>query len=180
MKKIHILFLIVFILLVSGCNENQSRTQPANPEPGGGSLVISGEGFEWSESKDALSFEEVIAKVPFRVRQPEVPFEVTHKAANIIQAPFDFIQMTYANDKLGFQLVLSESNSKDKSTPKGEAGSKLHDGSPTWIQGDSRVSGLYWRSNGMTYNLLSFKIQNGAFVSLYDHAQLVEVANTIK
>ncbi len=119
-------------------------------------------------------------KIPFDVQQPQLPFIVTHKAAGIMNAPFDMIKITYANEQEGLQLILAESNATNKSSPKGTLGPNLSDGSQTWIQGDENFSGLYWRRDGHTYSLASNKIENGKFVPLYDESKLIEIANTIK
>ncbi|TCZ77070.1 hypothetical protein E0485_11425 [Paenibacillus albiflavus] len=180
MKKISIIILLAFVLLVVGCKASKNDIQPSNLQTNNSSLVISNGEIKWDEDKNALSFDEFIKKVPFEVKQPEVPFEITNKAIGGIEAPFDFIQMTSANDKLGFEIILAISNSKDNSKPQGKKGVKLENGSQTWIQSDQSVSALYWRYDGLTYVLSSLKIENGNFLPLYDTEKLVEIANTIK
>jgi hypothetical protein len=188
MKKLRIWFcLVVLVLLISGCDTNQNvnveTAQPtaidAQKVSNDSKLLITTEGFKWSEDKDALPFEDVIEKVPFKIKQPLIPFEVTHKAASLIDAPFDFIQLTYANDKDGYQLILAESNSKSKTKPDGKAGPQLNDGTETWVQSDQLSSALYWRKDGLTFTLISNKIEKGKFVPLYDIPKLKEIANSI-
>jgi hypothetical protein len=178
------MFLFASILLIAGCKASQSNIQPPNNQQSNIGLTISDEGFKWNDDKNALAFEETIKKAPFQARQPEVPFEVTNKMAHSIKSPtktpYDVIEMTYANVKQGLQLTLTEANSKDDATRTGEIGPKLQNGSQTWIAGDQNTSGLYWRYNGVNYSMISFKIENGKFVPLYDNAKLVEIANTIK
>jgi hypothetical protein len=184
MKKIGIMFLFASILLIAGCKASQSDIQPPNNQQSNTGFTISDEGFKWNDDKNALPFEETIKKAPFQLRQPEVPFEVTNKTARSIKAstkaPYDVVEMTYANAKQGLQLTLAEANSKDDVTPNGEMGPKLQNGSQTWIVGDQNKSGLYWKYNAVNYSLISFKIENGKFVPLYDNSKLAEIANTIK
>jgi hypothetical protein len=188
MKKIGIMLLLASILLTGGCKASQGTIQsPINQQSNIG-FSITNEGFKWTDDKNALPFEETIKKAPFQVKQPVLPFEVTNKVAHAIKAPtkpsYDVIEMTYANAKQGLQLTLVEANSKADLkadlNPKTPLGPKLQNGSQTWIGGDQNKSGLYWRYDGVNYSMISYKIDNGKFVPLYDVAKLIEIANSIK
>ncbi|MCC3375025.1 hypothetical protein [Cohnella sp. REN36] len=187
MKNLRIVFcLVALVLLISGCETNQhsnvETSQPSTVDTpktfNNSALSISSEGNKWNEDKNALPFEQVIDKVSFKVKEPEVPFEVTHKAASLITDPFVVIQLTYANEKVGYQLVLAESNS-DKFKPGGKVGPHLKDGTETKVQSNQHSSVLAWRKNGMTFTLITTKIEDGEFVPLYDVSKLKEIANSI-
>jgi hypothetical protein len=180
MKKIGMMLLLASILLTAGCKASQGAIQsPINQQSNIG-LSITNEGFKWSDDKNTLPFEETIKKTPFQVKQPVLPFEVTNKVAHAIKAPtkpsYNVIQMTYANAKQGLQLTLAQDNSKADANPKTPLGPKLDNGSQTWIGGD----GLYWRYDGVNYSMISYKIDNGKLVPLYNVAKLIEIANSIK
>jgi hypothetical protein len=183
MKKIGMMLLLAFILLTAGCKVSQGTIQsPINQQSNIG-FSITNEGYNWTDDKNALPFEETIKKAPFQVKQPVLPFEVTNKVAHAIKATikpsYDIIEMTYGNAKQGLQLTLAEANSKADLkadlNPKTPMGPKLNNGSQTWIGGD----GLFWRYNGVNYSMISYKIDNGKFVPLYDIAKLIEIANSI-
>ncbi len=189
MKKIFYLWLVAVFLLINGCMMGKQTDAP--PVPGDvnidqkpkncAGLTIAKDGVQWDPgSENSKSFEEILLEVPFKVQLPSPPFGVTHRAAEIVPAPFDIIRLTFANVDIGEQLILSISNSKDNSKPEGEKGPKLSNGSQTWIQSNRDFSGLYWRYEGLTYALASTKVEQGAFVPLYDISDLVEIANTIK
>ncbi|MEC0125173.1 hypothetical protein [Paenibacillus pabuli] len=120
------------------------------------------------------------AKIPFEIKQPSVPFQVTQKSARILDTngKFDAVEVTYANTDEGLNLIIMITNSKVDMPPNGKKGLKLTNGSQTWNQGDEHVSAIYWRNEGLTYSLISGK--NNNLEPLYDYQTLIEIANTIK
>ncbi|PZT57599.1 hypothetical protein [Paenibacillus silvae] len=127
-----------------------------------------------------VSLQEAKAKVPFPIRQPVVPFEVTEQSTRILETDgtYDAVELTYANKEEGTNLILLITNSKADTPPKGKKGQPLSNGSPTWDQSNENVSAIYWRYEGLTYALVSGK--NNNLEPLYDYATLKEIANTIQ
>lgn len=151
------------------------------PPPNYAGLTIVNDGVEWDPgSEDGTTFDETLLEMPFEVRIPEVPFQITHQAAEVVPASFQIIRLTFANVDQGEQLMLSITNSTDKSKPEGEKGPPLDNGTPTWIQSNPHFSGLYWREDGLTYALASSKVENRDFDLLYDVSELVQIANSMK
>lgn len=185
-KLIYVYVFAALLLLAGGCGTGkQNNTAPnaedidQTPRQSAGLSIRNGVA-EWDPGSDCCkSFEDTLLEVPFEVRIPKVPFQITHQAADIVPANFDLIQLTFANEELGEQLILAISNSKDKSKPEGKKGPKLNDGTQTWIQSTQNLSGLYWRSKGLTYALASNKVEDGDFLPLYDISELVQIANSI-
>lgn len=183
-KKLR-LILLFSLLLIAGCKVSQpSINQPTANQQIKSGFTVSDEGFKWNEDKNALPFEEAIKKAPFQIKEPPVPFEVTNKVAYVLKSTtkpsFDIVVMTFANADQGYQLTVGADNSKKPtSNPKAPLGPKLKNGDETWTYIDQGKSGLYWRHNGQNYSIISFKIENGKFVPLYDTSSLIEIANTI-
>ncbi|MDU7472345.1 MAG: hypothetical protein E7L01_03145 [Paenibacillus macerans] len=187
MKKIiFVCFIIALLLLAGGCGTGkQNHASPIaeeinqTPRYSAGLSIRDGVAV-WDPGTDCCqSFEETLLEVPFEVPIPKVPFPITHQSADIVPANFDLIQLTFANEERGEQLILAVSNSQVKSKPDGKKGPKLNDGTQTWIQSTPNLSGLYWRNNGLTYALASNKVEDGDFVPLYSISELVQIANSI-
>jgi len=161
-----LLFLFIIPLLLSACLQNAERNQLTNNPDLSPPVEI--------------SFEEADAKMPFEIKQPIVPFQVTQKSARILNAngKFDAVEITYANTDEGLTLIIMITNSKADTPPNGKKGLKLTNGSQTWDQGNEHVSAIYWRNEGLTYSLISGK--NSSLEPLYDNHTLIEIANTIK
>ncbi|MDU0330539.1 MULTISPECIES: hypothetical protein [Paenibacillus] len=188
MKKIiDVIILVVILFLAGGCgtgakyNDISPIAEDVKQTPGTSpSLSIRDGVAVWDPgSKCCESFEDTLLEVPFEVPIPKVPFPITHQSADIVPANFDLIQLTFANEERGEQLILAVSNSQVKSKPDGKKGPKLSDGTQTWIQSTPNLSGLYWRNNGLTYALASNKVEDGDFVPLYSISELVQIANSI-
>lgn len=184
LKRVIYICLVAAFLVASGCGTGTQNTIPPtaidqSPQNYAGLSITNGV-VEWNEGSDCCkSFEDTLLELPFEVRIPKVPFQITNQAAEIVPANFNLIRLTFANVEHGEQLILSISNSKDKSKPEGKKGPKLNDGTQTWIQSTQNLSGLYWRSKGLTYALASSKIEDGDFLPLYDISELVQIANSI-
>lgn len=185
-RTIYVCFFVALLLLCSGCGTGERNSPPpvakgvdqtTPPSPG---LSIRDGVAVWDPSSECCkSFEDTLQEVPFEVPIPKVPFPITHQSADIVPASFDLIQLTFANEERGEQLILAVSNSKDKSKPDGKKGPQLSDGTQTWIQNTLSLSGLYWRKQGLTYALASNKVEDGTFVPLYSISELVQIANSI-
>jgi len=170
-KKPFIFFMIV--LWSAACGQNtEAIRQPAVPEP------IEVEIHPPAE----LSVEEAQALVPFRIREPAVPFPVTRKFARILDtgSRFDAVEITYENSDEGFVMVLLTTNSKADTVPQGRKGEKLKNGAQTWEQITEHVVGVYWRHDGLTYTLVSMQYADGSMGKLYDYPKLLEIANSIQ
>ncbi|MWV43041.1 hypothetical protein GRF59_05310 [Paenibacillus sp. HJL G12] len=167
-------------LLLAGCSSTDSTYTDYGKPVHDTRMVITEKGLKWDIDKTAPSFEETIADFPFEVKQIKLPFPPTSTAASPIEAPFDMIQLTYANLEMGRQLILVESNPEDDSTLNGKTGPQLKNGEKTYIQSDSHSSALSWRHDGLTYLLISNKVKNQQFVPLYSPDELVKVADTIQ
>ncbi|GIP46255.1 hypothetical protein J45TS6_47140 [Paenibacillus sp. J45TS6] len=161
-----LLFLCMIPLLLSGCLQNAESNQPTN------NLDLS--------PPVEISIEEAVAEIPFDIKQPSVPFQVTQKSARILDAngKFDAVEITYANTDEELNLIIMITNSKADTRPNGKKDLKLENGSQTWDQGNEHVSAIYWRNEGLTYSLISGK--NNNLEPLYDYQTLIEIANTIK
>ena len=161
-----LLFLCMIPLLLSACLQNAESNQPTN------NLDLS--------PPVEISIEEAVAEIPFEIKQPSVPFQVTQKSARILDAngKFDAVEITYANTDEGLNLIIMITNSKADTRPNGKKGLKLENGSQTWDQRNEHVSAIYWRNEGLTYSLISGK--NNNLEPLYDYQTLIEIANTIK
>ncbi|MED5019528.1 hypothetical protein P9847_19675 [Paenibacillus chibensis] len=172
---------ILLAALLAGCSSDKQTSLDYGKPSNQTRMVITDKGYKWDIDNSATSsFDETLKKVSFEVKQIRMPFPPTHTAASMIQAPFDMIQLTYANLEMGRQIILVESNSQDKDEPKGKDGPKLKNGEPSWIQSDSNMSALYWRHDGLTFLLISNQIKNQKFVPLYSPEELVQVADTIQ
>lgn len=127
-----------------------------------------------------ISIDEAEAKVPFKIKQPSIPFQVTQKSTRILDTngKFDAVEITYANTDEGSNLILMITNSKADTPPTGKKGLKLANGLQTWDQGNEHISAIYWRNEGLTYSLISGKSNN--LDALYDYQSLIEIANTLK
>lgn len=174
-----LLGLLIALAVIAGCSSEQETKIDYGKPTNSTSMGITDEGLKWDIDKSAPSYDETIKMVPFKVKEIKSPFPPTHKAASIIKAPFDMIQLTYASLDQGRQLILVESNSQDTSEPKGKSGPKLRNGAPTWIQSDSQMSALYWKQDGLTYLLMSNQVKNKKFMPLYDEDELAIIANSI-
>lgn len=178
--------LIVALLLAGGCGYGeQNNTTPVaehveqTPGVSPGLSIRDGVAV-WDPGPECCkSFEDTLLEVPFKVPIPKVPFPITHQSADIVPANFDLIQLIFANEERGEQLILAVSNSKVKSNPDGKKGPKLTDGTQAWIQSTPNLSGLYWRKQGLTYAIASNKVEDGDFVPLYSISELVQLANSI-
>lgn len=161
-----LLFLCMMPLLLSACLQHAVSNQPTN------NLDLS--------PPVEISIEEAEANIPFDIKQPSVPFQVTQKSARILDTngKFDAVKITYENTIEGLTVIIMMTNSKADTPPNGKKGLKLANGSQTWDQGDEHVSAIYWRNEGLTYSLISGK--NNNLEPLYDHQTLIEIANTIK
>ncbi len=187
MKKIiDVCLLVALLLLCSGCATGERNSPPPVAEdveqtPGTSPGLSIRDGVAvWDPGSECCkSFEDTLNEVPFEVSIPKVPFPITHQSADIVPANFDLIQLTFANEERGEQLILAVSNSQVKSKPDGKKGPKLSDGTQTWIQSTPSLSGLYWRKQGLTYALGSNKVEDGNFVPLYSISELVQIANSI-
>ena len=186
LKKAIYICLVAAFLVTSGCGTGTQNTIPPIAEnidqspPNYAGLSITNGVVEWNQGLNCCkSFEDTLLEVPFEVQIPKVPFQITNQAAEIVPANFNLIRLTFANVEHGEQLILSISNSKDKSKPEGEKGPKLNDGTQTWIQSNQNFSGLYWRNKGLTYALASSKVEDGDFLPMYDIPELVQIANSI-
>ncbi|NWL89623.1 hypothetical protein DMN77_18925 [Paenibacillus sp. 79R4] len=177
--------------VVAYANQSSVAASVANDVKGGaadsGLLITDGvakwKGTESQWASDSASdeaFQQTIREAVFPLLLPKLPFEATHRAVNKIAAPFDLYQMVYANEQLGIQLVLGQSNSKVTSEPEGKKGPKLENGARAWIQGNDGFSAIYWRHDGYTYSLLSYKTDGSKLVPLYDTDKLVEIANSLQ
>lgn len=175
-------FFLVFVIAMTGCSNGPQITVPPTSAdvPDLAGLTITDGGPEWHEGEEKTPFDQLIQQAPFPVKQPALSFEVTHKAAAFIEAPFDLLHMVYANETLGMQVMLSISNSQETSDPEGTRGPDLENGTSTWLQGGEFFSGLYWRQDGLTYALLANKVEGGEFVPLYGDREIVEIANSLK
>lgn len=127
-----------------------------------------------------VSLQEAKAKVPFIIKQPTVPFEVTEQSTRLLETngTYEAVEMTYANKDEDLNLILLITNSKADTPPTGKKGQKLTNGSQTWDQGNGEVSAIYWRHEGLTYALVSGK--NNNLEPLYDYGTLIEIANTVQ
>ncbi|MBE9917609.1 hypothetical protein G8C92_26695 [Paenibacillus donghaensis] len=171
---------LLCLAIVAGCGSDQVESAEYGKELNHTSMVITSDGLKWDVDKTAPSFEDTLKQMPFEVKQIKLPFPPTHQAASVIKAPFDMIQLTYADLLYGQQIILVESNSQDDSEPKGKPGPKLQNGTPTWIQSDSQTSALYWKAEGYTYLLMSNKVKNGHFVPLFTPKELAVIASSMK
>ncbi|WP_213649720.1 hypothetical protein [Paenibacillus sp. J23TS9] len=171
--------LIIALAVLAGCSSKQEAKIDYGKPTNSTSMGITDEGLKWDIDKSAPSYDDTIERVSFEVKEIKSPFPPTHKAASIIKAPFDMIQLTYASLDQGRQLILVESNSQDTSEPEGKSGPKLSNGAPTWIQSDSQMSALYWRQDGLTFVLMSNQVKNKKFIPLYDEDELAIIANSI-
>ncbi|MBQ4899913.1 hypothetical protein KB559_13765 [Paenibacillus sp. Marseille-P2973] len=181
--------LIAVFLMISGCGIGKQNEVPPVSEvsnvdqspPNYAGLTIVNDGVEWDPGlESSKSFDETLLEMPFEVRIPEVPFLITHQAAEVVPASFQILRLTFANVDQGEQLMLSITNSTDKSKPEGKKGPPLDNGTPTWIQSNPNFSGLYWREDGLTYALASSKVEDHDFYPLYDVSELVQIANSLK
>lgn len=167
MKALYkLLFICMGPLLISACSQNvTSNSSSAH-------LDLS--------PPVEISIDEAEAKVPFKIKQPSIPFQVTQKSTRILDTngKFDAVEITYANTDEGSNLILMITNSKADTPPTGKKGLKLANGSQTWDQGNEHISAIYWRNEGLTYSLISGK--NNNLDPLYDYQSLIEIANTIK
>ncbi|WP_068785031.1 hypothetical protein [Paenibacillus phocaensis] len=187
MKKIiEVCLLVALLLLASGCGTEKPKSASPiaedihqTPRHSAGLSISNGVAVWEPGTECCKSFEETRLAVPFEVPIPKVPFAITHQAADIVPANFDLIQLTFANEDRGEQLIWAVSNSPDKSKPEGKKGPKLNDGTQTWIQSTPNLSGLYWRNQGLTYALAANKVEDGDFVPLYRISELVQIANSI-
>ncbi|MBU5674695.1 hypothetical protein [Paenibacillus brevis] len=185
MKRVIYICLVAAFLVASGCGTGTQNTIPPtaidqSPQNYAGLSITNGV-VEWNEGSDCCkSFEDTLLEMPFEVRIPKVPFQITNQAAEIVPANFNLIRLTFANVEHGEQLILSISNSKDESKPEGKKGPKLNDGTQTWIQSNQNLSGLYWKSNGLNYALASSKAEGGDFLPLYDISELIQIANSLE
>lgn len=188
MKKImYVCLIVVLLMLAGGCgtgaknNDISPIAEDVEQTPGTSPGLSIRDGVAvWDPGSECCkSFEDTLDEVPFEVSIPKVPFPITHQSADIVPANFDLIQLTFANEERGEQLILAVSNSQVKSKPDGKKGPKLSDGTQTWIQSTPSLSGLYWRKQGLTYALGSNKVEDGNFVPLYSISELVQIANSI-
>lgn len=166
-----LLSLCMIPLLLSACLQNAESNQLTNNS----NLSLPVE----------ISIEEAKTKIPFEIKQPSVPFQVTKESARVLDAnsnkfDFDAVEITYTNTDEGLTLVIMITNSKVDTPPNGKKGLNLANGYQTWDQGTEHVSAIYWRDEGLTYSLISGRESNGNFEPLYDHQTLIEIANTIK
>ncbi|MGQ8875009.1 hypothetical protein [Paenibacillus sp. TSA_86.1] len=127
-----------------------------------------------------VSLQEAEARVPFKIKQPVVPFEVTEQSTRILETngTYEAVEMTYANREEDLNLILLITSSKVDTPPKGKKGQKLTNGAQTWDQGNTEVSSIYWRHEGLTYAVVSGK--NNNLEPLYDYPTLLKIANTIR
>lgn len=167
LKKIMCLSMLCMVLLVlSACSE---KTE---------SSLVTGD-VEPSLPAVEVSVQEAEARVPFKIKQPVVPFEITEQSTRILETngTYEAVEMTYANKDEDANLILLITNSKADTPPKGKIGRKLTNGSQTWDQGNEEISAIYWRYDGLTYALVSGKSNN--LEPMYDYTTLLEIANTI-
>ncbi|MDR0267131.1 hypothetical protein [Paenibacillus sp.] len=175
-----IIGLLLCFSILAGCSSDKVTSAEYGKAVNRTHMGITSDGLKWDQDRNAPSFEDTLKQMPFKVKQIRLPFPPTQTAASIIEAPFDMIQLTYADLENGRQLILVESNSQDTSKPKGKSGPKLRNGTPTWIQSDSHTSALYWREDGLTYLLMSNQVNDKDFIPLFSPKDLALIASTIQ
>jgi len=128
----------------------------------------------------AISIEEAKTRIPFDIKQPVVPFQVSEKSARILKTngKYDAVELTYVNTEEELNLMLLITNSKSRMTPSGQKGQRLSNGAQVWEKSSDLIKAIFWRNEGLTYTLFSGK--HNTFDPLYDFQALVDIANTIK
>lgn len=157
---------ILFIVLSACSQQTESTPMTGDSEP--------------SLPAVEVSLQEAEAKVPFKIKQPVVPLELTEQSTRLLETnrTYEAVEITYANKEGDLNLIFLITNSKVDTPPTGKKGQKLTNGSQTWDQGNGEVSAIYWRHEGLTYTVVSGK--NNNLEPLYDYVTLLKIANTIQ
>ena len=103
------------------------------------------------------------------------------KVLNTYKA-FEAIEMTYENTTDKQYLVFTVNNSKLETLENGRKINKLNNGSQVWEQIDENVSAISWRYEALNYILISWEHSDseGSIKPLYNHLELINIANTIQ
>ncbi|WP_434749380.1 hypothetical protein [Paenibacillus amylolyticus] len=157
---------MVLVILSACSKKTESNTMVGDVEPNPPAVEV--------------SLQEAESRVPFKIKQPVVPFEVTEQSTRLLETngTYEAVEITYANKDEDLNLILLITNSKVDTPPKGKIGEKLTNGSQTWDQGNAEASSIYWRYEGLTYAVVSGK--NNNLEPLYDYVTLLKIANTIQ
>lgn len=167
-EKILCLCMLCMILVVlSACSQKTESKQMTDD-------------VELSSPAVEVSLQEAEARVPFKIKQPVMPFEVTEQSTRLLETngTYDAVEITYVKKDENANVILLITNSKVDTPPTGKKGQKLTNGLQTWDQGNGEVSAIYWRHEGLTYTVVSGK--NNNLEPLYDYETLLKIADTIQ
>lgn len=117
-KHAGVLVILLVTALLAGCSSDKQTSLDYGKPSNQTCMVITDKGYKWDIDNSAPSFDETLKQVSFEVKQIRMPFPPSHTAASIIQAPFDMIQLTYANLEMGPRSSWSRATRRIRTSPR--------------------------------------------------------------